>query len=546
MDTVSLHRSVHEVVSQLLSVVKSARLYSEDHVSVKQMIERFSQMLGKFLESHPDLEIEVHNEGLKWEGHPISRSGGRQEDLAFRLYRDGIRLVTFVEGVELDEIESLVRVFLIDTSFIDYQDHDLATLLWQQRFPHIRFAIIESFSQFVQVQEVSEEGYLQKDVDGVKTYLQREVPLQVPEGASPPEETAVDLSTMDPEQVLRELPDMEKIRSEALPHLMNILLKNLTSENESLMTRALTNLNILLHLVLHSANLKAINRMLRVLLSTAGDAAEAFDERLNSTEMVKHIAETLEKQRDWNTQDLAGFLSKLRPEAVKEMTLVLLGWEDEMNGEQAREALTSFFKFHGELLDALILLVNEIQWERLLKCVEGEDNKRQFVYKSLTNPYPNVRILALRDLPDLPADRLSSLLWDESERVRTATLSYIGQHHREDLLEDLKTGIIHSEFEKKSGREREKWFIIAAMTGKEEMTEFFTRFFERRSLLDLAAGDDLPILAARALGVIGTPDAEYPLLAEAKRITNPKALRQACQTALDQIRRKTGKIDDPN
>ena len=158
----------------------------------------------------------------------------------------------------------------------------------------------------------------------------------------------------------------------------------------------------------------------------------------------------------------------------------------------------------------------------------------------LTHPHPVVRTRALELSEDLSADLLSAFLWDESETVRFAALERIGAENRADLLDDLQVGILQKEFDSKEPREKEKWYIITALVGRDAALSFFMEMFERRSLLEIAAGDDRQVLAARALAVIGALEALPLLEKEAERKMNPPVLRQACREAVAHIRRKTG------
>jgi len=532
---------VHELLSQLVSVIRSALLYRKDHTSVQQMIERFFQMLEAYLADHVTLEVEVDREGLKWEGQVIIHAGTQRGDVSYRLFRDGVRLITFLYGVEFGEIEAMVKTFLIDTTTIDYQDHDLATLLWQHDFRHIRFAVVESFSQFAVGRDSSGQDRLMADVEEMKDKIRRTSPPVAPAGVQEPE--IKDLEPMEASGYGQlQMPDSDRVRAEALPQVMGILFTNLSSENNILVMKALENFNILLHLILQSGNLITINKMLDAMVRQRHDALTPFYERLNSPETLKTLASHLEERVDWESRDLALFLNKLQPDAAKEMILAVLAWKDERNLETAIESLSSYFKFQEDVLMSVIPSLGVETWRNLLKSLEGEEIFEKVLYKALHNPSDSVRVLAFREIEAIPADWLSELLWDPSERVRVAAMNHIGHFHRGELLEDLKVGMTQKEFLEKTPKEKEKWFIITAMVGREEVESFFLKFFERRSLLDYAAGDDRLIYAAKALAVVGSESAMGVLTREAKRLTNPPLIRKACQDALAQIQRKSRSI----
>jgi hypothetical protein len=79
----------------------------------------------------------------------------RERSLAFRLFRDGIRRLSFRPGLEWEEILGLVEILSVRYTSVRQQEDDIVTLLARTAFPHVGFVAIEGF---VPDEEEPDEG----------------------------------------------------------------------------------------------------------------------------------------------------------------------------------------------------------------------------------------------------------------------------------------------------------------------------------------------------------------------------------------------------
>ena len=154
-------RRVHEISANLASVVKSARLYQPGHKSVREMLERTHGFLSAFLDDYIALELEIDASGMKWEGKTLVQSGDQEFDFLFRFYRDGVRQITFAQGIPYAELESFLGLILQECP----PDQDLATLAWRRDFLYIQFAIVEAFHRLLQQDTEEEKRLLLQEVN---------------------------------------------------------------------------------------------------------------------------------------------------------------------------------------------------------------------------------------------------------------------------------------------------------------------------------------------------------------------------------------------
>ncbi|HPR64985.1 MAG TPA: hypothetical protein PK014_12280 [Thermoanaerobaculia bacterium] len=534
-------RRVHEIVAQWLAMLRSSRLYGREHHTVEELVERFHEILQGYLADRGVLEVELDREGAKWNGVTLVRTDETRGDALFRLFSDGIRLITFERGVTPEEIQKIVCAYTVDTEGMEFSDHDTATLLWQESLPHIQIAVVDAFLRFARHRPGEEGEHLMEDTESCVERIRRQDPPALPTGLVPSDESISlqGIAPIPPEAGSIALPSYTEIREGALSHLLSILLLNVQAVDPELKRRAMETFYTILHLVLRAADLDPIIRMLDAIQKQSSELLEPFINKLHDPQILQQLSEALENQHEWKERTLAFFLNRLNSEGAQEMVMNLLKWKGE-NAVRGQSVVKTFLTFHDEIVLELTTRIYADTWKTFESLVRDLPVWPEVKKRILTHPHPVVRTRALELSEDLSADLLSAFLWDESETVRFAALERIGAENRADLLDDLQVGILQKEFDSKEPREKEKWYIITALVGRDAALSFFMEMFERRSLLEIAAGDDRQVLAARALAVIGALEALPLLEKEAERKMNPPVLRQACREAVAHIRRKTG------
>ena len=101
------------------------------------------------------VELEVRPFELALGSEVVYLERDRERSLAFRLFRDGVRRLSFRPGLDWEEILGLVEILSVRYTGVSQQEDDIVTLLAKTAFPHIAFVAIEGF---VLDEEVQEEG----------------------------------------------------------------------------------------------------------------------------------------------------------------------------------------------------------------------------------------------------------------------------------------------------------------------------------------------------------------------------------------------------
>ena len=147
-------RAVNSALLALSRTARSFTLYDAHNKAVREFLAELRTRLARALELQGGaLELEVRSFELALEGEVVYLERERERSLAFRLFRDGVRRLTFRPGLSWDEILGLVEILSVRYSGVRQQEDDIVTLLSKAAFPHLGFVAIEGFAPDEEVQE---------------------------------------------------------------------------------------------------------------------------------------------------------------------------------------------------------------------------------------------------------------------------------------------------------------------------------------------------------------------------------------------------------
>lgn len=524
-------RRVHEISANLAAVVKSARLYQPGHRSVREMLERTYGFMSAFLDDYIALELEIDAAGMKWEGKPLVQSGDQEFDFLFRFYRDGVRQITFVQGLPFAELESFLGLILQECP----ADQDLATLAWRRDFLYIQFAIVEAFHRLLQQDTEEEKRSVMREVDAWAALASRERLDPPPAGRAPAEavEGIIPPGAFEPKP--REgNPPLDAAREGAVEEVIGRLLTALGSPQETTVGQAARNLRLLADTLLRQADLDLLGRLLDMLPgdSPRGEVRDLRDLLMGVAALERLAAHFLQEEK-WPELALALFCNRLDDAALLRFLRPLLASPP----EKMDPLLARLMRYRGDALAALAAGLDPGRVRTLLRIAK-ETGGDPLLDRFAGHAAAEVRLEVLR-MRDAPTDaHLEAALKDPDREVRLHALALVSRERRSALARALTEGIRSGAFADHDAQERERWVMVTAMVGRERVEEFFIHFLESKGLLVSAREEEMKALAARALGIIGGERSLPVLQRESKRLTSPSRVRESCALSREVILKK--------
>lgn len=131
-----------EICTGLQKAYVSMRLYPSGHSMIESRMQQLASALGSFLSEHGSLPLDVEESSLTYGGEPVFRQDSMRDDMAFILFREGVRRLTLYQGLDDPELRGLLDRFsrAMETAALD---QDLVTLLWEAGFAHIDYELVD-------------------------------------------------------------------------------------------------------------------------------------------------------------------------------------------------------------------------------------------------------------------------------------------------------------------------------------------------------------------------------------------------------------------
>ncbi|NOY24639.1 MAG: hypothetical protein GXP62_02095 [Oligoflexia bacterium] len=133
-------RAIKDFLICLDKEVRGIRLYKGEGPIVEQLTADLHR-LGEALVAQGPITLRVVPFGLLYDGAPVTDTATRVPYL-FRMYLDGVRELSFLPGLEPEEIDRLVAALPVDKS----HDNDSVTSLWSAELTHIQYYAVDSFT----------------------------------------------------------------------------------------------------------------------------------------------------------------------------------------------------------------------------------------------------------------------------------------------------------------------------------------------------------------------------------------------------------------
>ncbi|MEX0856481.1 MAG: hypothetical protein WD056_02820 [Gemmatimonadota bacterium] len=120
---------VRDVFITLTKALRAAQLYHVGNPMYERFLAGVADAFQRVWETRDRIQILIQEDRLLWMGEEVYRNQSRADSLSFLLYRDGIRDLTFLKGVEAEELPRLIAA-IAGAKGQKGESQDLVTVLW--------------------------------------------------------------------------------------------------------------------------------------------------------------------------------------------------------------------------------------------------------------------------------------------------------------------------------------------------------------------------------------------------------------------------------
>lgn len=137
--------AAHDALLALTKAARSFTLYDPANKVVRKLIGEYREKTRHVLDTYGALHLAVGPFELRLADEVVYADKDRERSLAFRLFRDGVRQLTFEAATTWAELVRLLQILSIRYTGVRQQEDDLVTLLRKAGSEHIKLSAIEGF-----------------------------------------------------------------------------------------------------------------------------------------------------------------------------------------------------------------------------------------------------------------------------------------------------------------------------------------------------------------------------------------------------------------
>ena len=549
-----------DLTSAFIKAIKAFRFYPPDNPTLKGFRDQLLKKFQFFLNKYQTFVLQVGEYDLSFKNRILYENKDVKTSLAFSLYKDGLREIRFMKGIEEWEVQGVIDI-LKHSETINTLEDDIVTLMWEKDFMHISYLATDEFLEETPVIIPDNVDQFRRNL--VFKPLAHHVEVELAEEGS---EEGIDLDEILSKVIEEPLPfvsdrsvyflsadEVEGLRKEVESEVDPVFIFNIT--------------DTLFEILALEKETEPFQDAVKILIKVL-DAFLTLGEFTKASELLKRVYIILKTYdlEDWQVEGIgkiiveageevrierigkvlereevllehvSAYLSLLQKNAIKPL-IKLLG---ELKNSKVRrvfcDALSEIGKNHIELFTPFI---EDRRWYlvRNIVYILGRIGKEQafpYVQKAFNHEENRVRREAVQGLGLIGGPKAIGLLvralTDNDVRIRCMAAINLGKVGKKTGLIPLLEVVQTKDFYKREPVEIKAFFNAIGMVGSNEAVPVLQQLLERKSWFGRGKSDEIHIGAANTLAVIGTPEARA-ILEEGKN-SKDESIREACTQAL--------------
>jgi hypothetical protein len=546
-------QAIKQLLGRLDKTFKTTRTYGLKNPVAQKFFHQFYHDLTIQLAAHGVLQFLAQRSELLYKGVTVYQSTSSNENLAFKLHADGIRELSFHHGLSQEDLayflEALWATYDSDTS-----DDDIVTRLWEKNLSTISFLTAEEIVNSVDAMTVltpQESHTLNSPLSQLRHIAGAET-ARPKEGISGPAgpggQAGPAVYEISPEEQTKLLNEIQaESGRENTTYLLDMLTAILTSEkSDALLNKLLELFGDILTTLARDGNWKSLNTFVSLLYDAHELCPNLSDHHktklsalfasLGHPDNITAIETALNASPTASLDDVQTLLLMLNPDTAQPLCELMANLTNKSHRMMVCDVLTVHAKHNPSLLirglmDSrwyvvrnLVYIMGKLGYEQFLKPLEplrGHEDVR--VRKEI------VRTLRAIN-PSGKGDHFIPFLTDAEESIRQLALKVLLTGTYTATYAAWAPIVDHKSFHDCSVSKKKSVFRAMLQTTGEESIPYWHRLVTKPSWMNRKKIQEGGILAAEALGALGTSAALLVLKAGQRRFN--RAIRKACTDAL--------------
>jgi hypothetical protein len=544
---------VEELMNTLGKALRAHQLYLPNNPVYQKSMENLQAAFARIWEATDDLVLDIGETEMRWEGHVVYSQPSRSESFSWVFFKDGVRQITLMKGVEKAEIHGILDVVQRARALQAEDNDDLLTLLWEKDFQLVQYVFQELVTEGMAAlpteadvkapstpaasvrSGVAGEVGDQKKISGVvvaagEDESEDEQPQSSRAGIVKTEDFDTTLYFLDEREIefLRTAVTEEysqDIRRNVLAMLFDVME---LQPYATVRTELISILESFLPYLLGASDFasvayvlrecRAVTQRARELLPEQKDALAKLPARLSEEQSLSQLLQSLDEAAvHTSPEELAELFGELRPEALP----TLFAWLPKLTNARVREVVESSVQrlaasnastvvasLQAKDPNAVIAAVRVAGKLKLAPAVPA-------LAQVMTHPEPLVRASVVAALAEIasPAaiQALEKGLDDADREVRIASVRVVAQHKSRSALPRITAVVNGKSMRQADLTEKMAFFEAYGSLVGEPGVEMLDGILNSGGFLKKKEDPETRACAAMALGRIASQKAKDSL-----------------------------------
>ena len=133
------------VIQTLAKAHRGFSMYLPNNPLHEKFFEEFCRRTEEHLEEFGALRLDLTHDSMHCGGETIYTNDELRDNLAFRMYADGMRTLRLESGIEPAELRALVEI--LGSPATEDDEDDIVTRLWSSDLPHLTYVLAEALPE---------------------------------------------------------------------------------------------------------------------------------------------------------------------------------------------------------------------------------------------------------------------------------------------------------------------------------------------------------------------------------------------------------------
>jgi hypothetical protein len=530
--------------------IRALQLYLPNNPVYQRAVENIRAAFRQVWQAVTELPLDVDETDLRWEDAVVYSQPNKTESIAWTLYKDGVRSVTFRPGVEDEEIVRFLNVLQQAKNLHADAPEDLLTLLWSADFQFLNYTFREL---------ASEDAVPIEKGETIEAPPSDTMQQAVQEEAPPRREGVVSLDDFDSTLYFLEEKEIDYLRKEVEREYSQDLRRNVLAmlfdllELQTYGTVRAELMSIIENFIpylLGAGDFRSVALVLRetrVVLQRARElipehrqALEALPGRLSQPEALSQLLQSLDEATVHPTEEeLSALFQEFRAEALG----TLMGWLPKLTNERVRDLVQKSAERLAQLNAAEVLKalgsgdpaaqIEMVKVAGRLK-LPGAPDGMVALLNSGDRAIKLAVVEALISIASPSALRLLEEAVDDPERdVRIAAVRFLAQRGHRNVFARLESAVTEGKLRPADLTEKMAFFEAYGSLGGQKVIGILEKLLLAKGLLGMKEDPETRACAAMALGRVRVAEARSVL--EKARDDKEALVRNAVSRALREV-----------